>query len=98
MSPHQTDRHHFERQIVYSRPVFILLALLAVLDLQPSIGLQSGSPLAGASGWNIWRWRRPCLSRRPQPAVCDANRFLLTDQCDHASGSRTGGIAEALSR
>jgi signal transduction histidine kinase len=35
MSPQQTDRHHFERQIVYARPVFILLALLAVLE-QPS--------------------------------------------------------------
>jgi signal transduction histidine kinase len=32
MSPHQTDRHHFDRQIVYARPVFILLALLAVLE------------------------------------------------------------------
>jgi signal transduction histidine kinase len=35
MSPQQTDRHHFERQIVYARPIFILLALLAVLE-QPS--------------------------------------------------------------
>src|SRR5216684_7799794 len=34
MSPHQTDRHHFERQIVYARPIFILLALLAVLVTQ----------------------------------------------------------------
>src|SRR5216684_7301367 len=36
MSPHQTDRHHFERQIVYARPIFILLALLAVLEQPPS--------------------------------------------------------------
>ena len=36
MSPHQTDRHHFERQIVHARPVFILLALLAMLELPPS--------------------------------------------------------------
>ncbi len=36
MSPHQTDRHHFDRQIVYARPVFILLALLAVLEQPPS--------------------------------------------------------------
>src|SRR5258708_12977219 len=36
MSPHQTDRHHFERQIAYARPVFILLALLAVLERRPS--------------------------------------------------------------
>src|SRR5439155_32500 len=28
MSPHQTDRHHFDRQIVYARPVFIFLGLL----------------------------------------------------------------------
>ena len=35
MSPHQTDRHHFDRQIVFARPIFILLALLAVLE-QPS--------------------------------------------------------------
>jgi len=32
MSPHQTDRNHFERQIVVARPVFVLLALLAALD------------------------------------------------------------------
>src|SRR5437764_13413390 len=36
MSPHQTDRHHFDRQIVYARPAFILLALLAVLEQPPS--------------------------------------------------------------
>ena len=36
MSPHQTDRHHFDRQIAYARPVFILLALLAVLEQPPS--------------------------------------------------------------
>jgi signal transduction histidine kinase len=38
MSLYQTDRQHFERQIVYSRPVFILLALLADLELSPSPG------------------------------------------------------------
>jgi len=36
MSPHQTDRHHFDRQIVYARPVFILLSLLAMLEHSPS--------------------------------------------------------------
>jgi signal transduction histidine kinase len=36
MSSHQTDRHHFERQIAYARPIFILLALLAVLEQPPS--------------------------------------------------------------
>src|SRR5258708_29545453 len=40
MSPHQTDRHHFERQIAYARPVFILLALLAVLERRPSTELR----------------------------------------------------------
>src|SRR2546425_8023879 len=38
MSPHQTDRHHFERQIVYARPIFVLLALLAVLEQPPTRG------------------------------------------------------------
>ena len=36
MSPHQTDRNHFERQIVFARPIFILLALLAALEQTPS--------------------------------------------------------------
>jgi signal transduction histidine kinase len=36
MSPHQTDRHHFDRHIVHARPVFVLLALLAMLELPPS--------------------------------------------------------------
>jgi len=40
MSPHQTDRHHFDRQIVYARPVLILLALLAVLEQPPSHALR----------------------------------------------------------
>ncbi len=40
MSPRQTDRHHFDRQIAYARPVFILLALLAVLERRPSTELR----------------------------------------------------------
>ena len=36
MSSHLTDRHHFERQIVYARPIFVLLALLAMLEQHPS--------------------------------------------------------------
>ncbi len=36
MSPHQTDQHHFERQIMYARPIFVLLALLAVLEQPPT--------------------------------------------------------------
>lgn len=36
MSPHQTDRRHFERQIVYARPIVILLALLATFEQPPS--------------------------------------------------------------
>jgi len=35
MSPHQTDRNHFERQIVVARPIFILLSLLAALEQPP---------------------------------------------------------------
>ncbi len=38
MSPHPTDRNHFERQIVYARPIFILLSLLAVFEQVPSRG------------------------------------------------------------
>jgi signal transduction histidine kinase len=37
MSPQQKDRRHFERQIVYARPIFILLALLALLEQPPSL-------------------------------------------------------------
>jgi signal transduction histidine kinase len=36
MSPHQSDRNHFERQIVVARPILILLALLAALEQPPS--------------------------------------------------------------
>src|ERR1700745_3319658 len=36
MNSHQTDRYHFEQQIVYARPIFILLALLAVLEQPPT--------------------------------------------------------------
>src|SRR6266480_3335665 len=32
MSAHQTDRNHFERQILFARPIFVLLALLAALQ------------------------------------------------------------------
>jgi signal transduction histidine kinase len=35
MNPSQIDRHHFERQIVYARPIIILLALLALIE-QPA--------------------------------------------------------------
>src|SRR5260370_11804587 len=32
MSPHETDRRHFERQILYARPIIIVLSILAILD------------------------------------------------------------------
>jgi signal transduction histidine kinase len=32
MSANQTDRNHFERQILFARPIFVLLALLAALE------------------------------------------------------------------
>jgi signal transduction histidine kinase len=36
MSPQQSDRNHFERQIAVARPILILLALLAALEQPPS--------------------------------------------------------------
>jgi signal transduction histidine kinase len=36
MSSQQTDRSHFERQIVFARPIFILLSLLAALEETPA--------------------------------------------------------------
>jgi signal transduction histidine kinase len=36
MSPQQSDRNHFEQQIVVARPILILLALLAALEQPPS--------------------------------------------------------------
>jgi signal transduction histidine kinase len=35
MSPHETDRRHFERQIAFARPIIVLLTLIALLE-QPS--------------------------------------------------------------
>jgi hypothetical protein len=32
MSPHETDRRHLERQIVYARPIVVLLSILALLQ------------------------------------------------------------------
>jgi signal transduction histidine kinase len=39
MSPHETDRRHFERQIAFARPIIILLSILALLEqpLTPSV-------------------------------------------------------------
>jgi len=36
MSPHESDRRHFERQVSLARPIIIILALLAVFELGPS--------------------------------------------------------------
>jgi signal transduction histidine kinase len=36
MSLNPTDRHHFERQISYARPIIIFLSILALLELPPS--------------------------------------------------------------
>ncbi|HUL14455.1 MAG TPA: histidine kinase, partial [Terriglobales bacterium] len=36
MSPHEADSRHFERQIVYFRPIIIVLAILALLERTPS--------------------------------------------------------------
>jgi signal transduction histidine kinase len=35
MSPHETDRRHFEHQIAFARPIVVLLALIALLE-QPA--------------------------------------------------------------
>jgi signal transduction histidine kinase len=32
MSPHDSDRRHFERQILFARPIIILLSILAILE------------------------------------------------------------------
>ena len=36
MSPHETDRRHLERQIVFARPIIVLLSILALLQ-QPNL-------------------------------------------------------------
>jgi signal transduction histidine kinase len=36
MNPPETDRRHFERQITYTRPIIVLLALIAVLEQSSS--------------------------------------------------------------
>ena len=36
MSPHQTDRLHYEHQIVFARPIMVLLSILALLEQPPS--------------------------------------------------------------
>jgi signal transduction histidine kinase len=36
MSQNQIDRHHFERQISYARPIIIFLSILALLEQPPS--------------------------------------------------------------
>ncbi len=40
MSPHESDRRHFERQLVYARPIIVLLALLALFEQPQSHGRQ----------------------------------------------------------
>ena len=37
MSPQETDRRHLERQIVYARPIVVLLSLLALLEQPDSL-------------------------------------------------------------
>jgi signal transduction histidine kinase len=40
MTPHPTDQRYFERQIVYARPIIIVLAILALFELPPSREMQ----------------------------------------------------------
>ena len=35
MQPHASERRHLERQITYARPIFLLLALVDLLELKP---------------------------------------------------------------
>ena len=42
MNQNQTDRNHFERQILFARPIFVLLALLAALE-RPASGQERRS-------------------------------------------------------
>ena len=37
MSPHESDRRHLERQILYARPIIILLSILSILEWPASI-------------------------------------------------------------
>jgi len=75
MSPHQTDRHHFDRQIVYARPVFILLALLAVLEKPPSHELRRSVSFLIAClivSLLVTQWERLLRKRSWHlPLVCD---------------------------
>src|ERR1700733_8290948 len=36
MQPHAAERRHLERQIAYARPIFMVLALVDLLDRPPS--------------------------------------------------------------
>ena len=38
MTSHETDRRHLERQILYARPIIILLSILAILEWPASLG------------------------------------------------------------
>src|SRR5277367_5894245 len=40
MTPHSSDQRYFERQIVYARPIIIVLAILALFELGPSRDVQ----------------------------------------------------------
>jgi signal transduction histidine kinase len=40
MTPHPSDQRYFERQIVFARPLIIVLAILALFELAPSRAVQ----------------------------------------------------------
>jgi signal transduction histidine kinase len=75
MSPHQTDRHHFELQIVYARPIFILLALLALLEQPASFAARRSASFLVAYllvALLVTQVERLLRSRRWHlPLVCD---------------------------
>ncbi|HLE36069.1 MAG TPA: hypothetical protein VI699_02875, partial [Candidatus Acidoferrales bacterium] len=38
MQPHASERRHLEHQVTYARPIFLLLALVDLLELKPLLG------------------------------------------------------------
>ena len=36
MQPHAAELRHIERQVVYARPIFLVMALVDLLEVEPS--------------------------------------------------------------
>ena len=62
MQPHAAERRHLERQIAYARPIFMVLALVELLERPPAAAgrtLYCSSPCICVWRWR-WRWCRIC--------------------------------------